>query len=75
MYNLIPKKILEVYGMHAQLHSNTVYYLEEMLLRFTKEYINNSRKNISFRESLLIILNFLISRGSTIGFLIREEFF
>lgn len=63
------------YLVHSQLHSNTIYYLEEMVLRFSKEYANDARKNTTFRENLLTILNFLVSRGSTIGFLTREELF
>lgn len=61
--------------VHAQLHSNTIYYLEEMILRVSKEHLNDVKKDSVLRGKILIIVNFLISRGSTIGFLIREEFF
>ncbi len=61
--------------VHAQLHSNTIYYLEEMILRVSKEYSNDVKKDSILRGKILIIVNFLISRGSTIGFLVREEFF
>ncbi|MTD38598.1 hypothetical protein GIX45_08150 [Erwinia sp. CPCC 100877] len=63
------------YLVHAQLHSNTIYYLEEMILRVSKEYLNDVKKDFILRGKILIIVNFLISRGSTIGFLLREEFF
>lgn len=63
------------YLVYAQLHSNTIYYLEEMILKVSKEYLNDVKKDSILRGKILIIVNFLISRGSTIGFLVREEFF
>lgn len=46
-----------------------------MILRVSKEYLNDVKKDSILRGKILIIVNFLISRGSTIGFLVREEFF
>lgn len=54
---------------------NTEFYLEEMVLRFTKEFEEKARKVPLYRKSLLNILNFLVLRGSNIGFFIREEIF
>ncbi|WP_291291344.1 hypothetical protein, partial [Enterococcus sp.] len=59
----------------SQLPTNTEYYLEEIVLSFSSEYEEEARKVDHFRNHLLRILNFLVSRGSTVGFLIREELF
>lgn len=61
--------------VHSKLQINTIYYLEEIVLRFSKEHGDSVKKIPSFRDDLLCILNFLVSQGSTVGFFIREEFY
>ena len=54
------------------LHPDTVYYVEKI----TKEYINHNRyvikQTVSKRKRLTIILDFLITKGSVTGYLLRE---
>lgn len=61
--------------VHCRLQINTMYYLEEIALRVSREYKNQIKKNPFFRDHLLCMLNFLVLRGSTAGFFIREELF
>jgi len=59
----------------AELEKTTIYYLETIV---KKCYILNRetiRKDLKLKSKIVIILNFLIERGSTVGFLLREEIF
>lgn len=59
----------------SKLKGDTVYYIEEVVIRVSRECFKEAKKDIQYRQNLLIILNFLVSRGSTIGFIIREDLF
>jgi len=58
-----------------ELMTNTVYYLEDILINLATKYENDIKKKDSLRKDVLIILNYLVEKGSTVGFLIREELF
>lgn len=57
----------------AKLEVNTIYYLENLV----KKYIYNNKEKIKktrdLKESLLIILDFLIGNISVVGYLARES--
>lgn len=61
--------------VNCRLQTNTLFYLEELVIRISVEFKDQVKRNPTLRKDLLCVLNFLVLRGSTIGFFIREEFF
>ena len=57
----------------ASLHTNTIYYLEEYILSYVKKMNFSFRTNTDAKKKAMIILDYLVSKGSTVGFLLREE--
>jgi hypothetical protein len=57
----------------VQLDPNTIYYLEIAVRRYI--YINRTKlkKDRQSQGKLLVILNFLIEKGSVIGYFLRED--
>ncbi len=57
----------------AKLEINTIYYLENIV----KKYVYSNREKIKkakdLKQSILIILDFLIKKGSVIGYMLREN--
>ena len=57
----------------VSLHTNTIYYLEEYILSYVKKMNFSFRTNTDAKKKAMIILDYLVSKGSTLGFLLREE--
>lgn len=55
------------------LHTNTLYYMEEYIFSYVKKRNFSFRDNTDAKKRIMIVLDFLVSKGSTIGFLLREE--
>jgi len=59
--------------LEEELDTDTIYYMENMIRR----YILTSRKKIKtslqIKNQVIIILSFLIERGSITGYLLRED--
>lgn len=57
----------------AKLEVNTIYYLENNIRKYI--YINREiiRKNKTLKQDVLIILDFLIEKGSVVGYILRES--
>ena len=53
--------------------SYTVYYLENVIRRYTYKNREKIRKTNELKENALIILDFLILKGSVIGYMLREN--
>ena len=57
----------------SELVSDTIYYIEN----FSRIYIYKNRENIrktrQTKQEILIILDFLISKGSVVGYMLRES--
>lgn len=55
------------------LEANTIYYLEN----FTRKYTFRNREKIkkikAIKDNLLLILDFLIEKGSVVGYMLRES--
>jgi len=51
---------------------NTVYYMERYIGIYIDEKREIIKKDISIRKKVLTILDFLINKGSTISYMIRE---
>ncbi|MBU5480131.1 hypothetical protein [Blautia sp. MSJ-19] len=57
----------------AVLPNNTQYYIEEYMNDLIKREKFTLRTDERRRKKVMAVLNFLVSRGSTMGFLMREE--
>ncbi|MCL2610610.1 MAG: hypothetical protein FWE02_02920 [Defluviitaleaceae bacterium] len=60
---------------NSPLPTNTIHYLEEILLELVITYRSNVVQEKNLRNEVLTVSNYLVGRGSTVGFLIREELF
>jgi len=58
---------------NKKLEVNTIYYIENLI----RKYIHNNREKIkktnNLKRMVLIILNFLIKKGSVVGYMLRES--
>lgn len=56
-----------------KLEKNTIYYVEKLVRRYV--YLNRTKvkQDIKIKQKILIILNFLIERGSVNAYLLRED--
>jgi hypothetical protein len=57
----------------AKLETNTVYYLENLARKYIYENRQEIRKMAKAKAEILVILDFLIEKGSAIGYLLREN--
>lgn len=57
----------------GSLQINTEYYIEEYIQRFIIANRLNIKQTPEQRQFVIDILNFLVSRGSTCGFMLRES--
>jgi len=59
--------------INKKLETNTIYYIEH----YIKRYIYKNRENIKvtkvLKNKVLTILNFLIEKGSVVGYMLREN--
>ena len=59
--------------LDAKLNTNTIYYIENL----SRKYIYNNREEIRrtrrSKIEVLIILDFLIEKGSVVGYMLRES--
>jgi len=56
-----------------KLETNTVYYIEKLVRKYIYLNRNKVRQDIKTKKRILIILNFLIERGSVNAYLLRED--
>jgi len=52
---------------------NTEYYIEEYIQRYIHLHKNDLKRNAEMRKSVIAILNFLVEKGSTCGYMLREN--
>ncbi len=57
----------------ASLPVNTLYYVEEYMYHYVKRRIYLFKSDVHCKRQVLNVLDFLVDRGSTSGFLLREE--
>ncbi len=57
----------------AKLEINTIYYIENIVKKYIYKNRTKIRKTKGLKEKVLIILNFLITKGSEIGYILREN--
>lgn len=56
-----------------ELEQNTVYYLERIVQIFSFNERTRIKKTPHLKQEFLVILNFLVERGSVIGYMVRER--
>jgi hypothetical protein len=56
-----------------ELETNTLYYFENIMRRFILINRQKIKTTLILRDQVIIILNFLFEKGSTAGFLLRED--
>ncbi len=59
--------------LHKTLPENTIYYIEEYIYYYVKKDNSNFRFDNVTKKKVLEVLDFLVNRGSTVGFLLRED--
>lgn len=55
-----------------KLESSTTYYLENLLRKYVYENQEEIKKK-QLKQKILFLLNFLIERGSTVSYILREN--
>ena len=56
-----------------KLETNTIYYLENITRRYLLSNRDEVRRTKNKKEQILIILQFLIEKGSAVGYMVREN--
>jgi hypothetical protein len=59
--------------LSAKLEINTVYYLENIIKRYIYKNREKVKKTKELKQNVLIILDFLIKKGSVVGYMLREN--
>lgn len=57
----------------AELEINTVYYIENIMRQYTFTNRQKIKTFLPVKKQVIVILNFLIERGSITGYLLRED--
>ena len=52
---------------------NTEFYIEEYMQRYIHKHKNKIKSNSEMRKAVISILSFLVERGSTCGYMLREN--
>lgn len=56
-----------------ELQTNTVYYIENIMRRYILTNRQKVRTSKQIKDRIIVILNFLLERGSITGYLLRED--
>ncbi len=59
--------------LEAELEINTIFYLEQLSRKYILNNMQEIKRSKSKKEEILTILNFLVERGSAIGYKLREN--
>ncbi|MHB1253341.1 MAG: hypothetical protein ACYCZ1_04170 [Candidatus Humimicrobiaceae bacterium] len=57
----------------AKLEVNTIYYIENLVRKYIYMYRTKVRELKKLKDEILVILDFLIAKGSVIGYILRES--
>jgi hypothetical protein len=60
---------------HEELETNTIYYLENFIRGYVLRNRHKVRSTPQIRDRVLIVLNFLLQKGSVTAYLVREDVF
>lgn len=56
-----------------ELETNTIFYIETFIRRYILNNRLHIRRSVSIKKQLIIVLNFLVERGSIVGYLLRDD--
>lgn len=56
-----------------EIEVNTIYYIENIVRRYILNNRHKVKTSIQIKKNIIVILNFLLERGSVIGYLLRED--
>lgn len=56
-----------------ELEKNTIFYIETFIRRYILINRQQIRKDLRIKNQVIIILNFLVERGSIVGYLLRDD--
>ncbi len=56
-----------------ELEMNTVYYIENIIRRYILTNRQKIKTTLQIKNQVIVILNFLVGRGSITGYLLRED--
>ena len=56
-----------------ELEVNTIYYIENLIRKFILSNRRKIKMTLQIKRQVVIILNFLVERGSATGYLLREN--
>ena len=59
--------------LSAKLETNAIYYLENLVKKYIYKNREKIKKTKKLKQEVLIILDFLIERGSVVGYILREN--
>jgi len=59
--------------VNKKLEINTIYHIENIVRKYTFKNREKIKRTKHLKNKLIIILNFLIEKGSTIGYMVRES--
>jgi hypothetical protein len=59
--------------VNKKLETNTIYYIENIIRKFTFKNREKIKRTKALKNKLIIILNFLIEKGSVVGYMLRES--
>ena len=57
----------------AKLEVNTLYYIENLIRKYIYKNRTKIREAKKLKEEVLVILDFLIAKGSVVGYILRES--
>lgn len=57
----------------AKLETNTLYYLENLVRKYIYKERERIRKTRQLKDEILVILEFLVEKGSVTGYILREN--
>ena len=56
-----------------ELDTNTVFYIENFIRRYILKYRPKIRKSTPIKKQVIVVLNYLVERGSIVGYLLRDD--
>jgi len=56
-----------------ELETNTIYYIENIIRRYILINRQKIKTSVQIKNQVIVILNFLVERGSITGYLLRED--
>jgi hypothetical protein len=59
--------------LSEDLEMNTIYHIESLMRKYTSKHRKRLRSNARAKKQIIIILNFLVERGSTTGYWLRDD--